>query len=494
MLFSDAAMTELCSLLKAEGPYMKSLPKLSLLALVCLCPDSDSHMGSAANGFAAHVGRKSIVTKEAALKCVNMLRSTSNNVLLQYRAADKEKTFESTVKLMLMPEFCVPYAFHLLLMRPETPSTNDMMAGDEEEAKHKMLHKRLKWLYDPLVLSLGDGADNISFLLRQAEILGTKYNPLSTISESDNITLSAKLKIVSASARDVLLKLVKKDVNLTTYPGSIQIPGSYFALATTRSPTSLSQTTGSMKSILTPPRSDGKNINSMDSGKKNVHFQEVDDDEVSFASSTENKNVGLAQSKRNNPSDFHINLSPIVQSDSPESSARSGSQHSHRSKRNRRSSRTPDITSTSSQDDSFVNSPIAISDRKSDGKSMAVSEQKIMRKRRQDQMSLARKSKTPKIVKSKDQSNSFRNNKDSLETRNKENVENFEFDDTLEQRSDGSKTETTVRNRRKSVPVTVAKSSRQSKYKKPTPPSVSSLESPVASRLLPVRRTKRRSK
>lgn len=482
----DAAMTELCSLLKAEGPYMKSLPKLSLLALVCLCPDSESHVGTVANGFAAHVGRKSTFTKEAALKCVNMLRSTSNNVLLQYRAADKENIFESKVKMMLMPEFCVPYAFHLLVMRPETPATYDKISDDNEEAKHKMLQKRLKWLYDPLVLSLGDGADNISFLLRQAELLGTKYNPLTTRSECDSDTLSAKLKVISSSARDILLKLVKKDVNLTTYPGSIQIPGSYFALATARSPTSLLDSTGSTKPILSPPRIDENNVDFVDSGKKSVHFQEVDDDEVSFASSTEKNHSRSKRSRRNNPDDFNINLSPIAQSDSPASSARSGSQFSHRSKRSR-SSRTPDVKSMSSKDESIVDSPIVISRRKSRDDAKAVSDDKFAQRRKQDRKSLESKGK-------KSKSDSFGNRKDGSGIKNKENVENFEFDDASEQQIDVSKTKTTARNNRKSV-VTVAKSSRQAKYKQAKiSPSVSSLESPVNMKSVPIRRSNRRSK
>lgn len=454
-------MTELCSLLKAEGPYMKSLPKLSLLALVCLCSDSDSHVGTAANGFAAHVGRKSMITKEAALKCVNMLRTTSNNVLLQYRAADKENFFESKVKMMLMPEFCVPYAFHLLVMRPETPSTYDKMSDHNEEAKHKMLQKRLKWLYDPLVTSLGDSADNISFLLRQAEILGTKYKPLSSRPEYDGATFSAKLKVISSSARDVLLKLVKKDVNLTTYPGSIQIPGSYFALATARSPTSLLESKASMNPILSPPKSYEKNFDFVDSGKKSVHFQEVDDDEVSFASSTGNYNSRSKRSKRSNPDDFNINLSPIAQSDSPDSSGRSSSQQSYRSKRNR-SSRTPDITSMSSKDDSVVDSPIVSSRRNS---------------------------------RDNTKSKSFGKRKESTRTKNKENVKNFEFDDTSEQHIGRLMTKTAAQNSRKLVPVKVATSSRQSKYKKQeTPPSVSSLESPVNLKSVPVRRSNRTSK
>ena len=85
-----------------------------------------------------------------------------------------------------MPEYIVPYAMHLIAFREETPyvggksglsqpSQNDH--GEVDEAGHRVLKKRLKHLFDPLVLSLGDSADNISFLLRMTERL-SKYEPV----------------------------------------------------------------------------------------------------------------------------------------------------------------------------------------------------------------------------------------------------------------------------------------------------------------------------
>eukprot|EP00957_Ditylum_brightwellii_P140653 10714410-Ditylum_brightwellii.AAC.1 len=82
--------------------------------------------------------------------------------------------------MMLMPEFAVPYALHLLAFRRETPSagaaeasatltqisqSSDRSDDNEdkeefvianEEARQKMLRKRLKWLFEPLVQSLGE--------------------------------------------------------------------------------------------------------------------------------------------------------------------------------------------------------------------------------------------------------------------------------------------------------------------------------------------------
>eukprot|EP00985_Skeletonema_marinoi_P018887 scaffold10684_cov58-Skeletonema_marinoi.AAC.1 len=75
-----------------------------------------------------------------------------------------------------MPEYCVPYALHLLAFRHETASAAGTLAGEDdsdaemeadelaqsEEASEKRLKKRLKFLFDPLIQSLGERADNVS--------------------------------------------------------------------------------------------------------------------------------------------------------------------------------------------------------------------------------------------------------------------------------------------------------------------------------------------
>ena len=171
-----------------------------------------------------------------------------------------------------MPEYCVPFAIHLLSLRRETPSAGGIVVGmpgatqlaasessDEDgfvlddSAHQKILRKRLKWLFEPLVLSLGDSADNISFLLRMTEIIGSQFQPrdahahtgnemvlsnyddssatsqLQRSGEGANVALrTAKMKTTCAAARDVLLTFVKKDVNLTPYPGQIEVPTSVF--------------------------------------------------------------------------------------------------------------------------------------------------------------------------------------------------------------------------------------------------------------------------
>jgi hypothetical protein len=278
----DKVMEELGLMLTGHGKYGKvngatqaMAPRLRFLALIALCTDGDhgaDHSGS--NGNAANVGKRSSNTKENATKCVGSLRKICEATAAQSRAMGEgaAKRFENEIKVMLMPEYVVPYAFHLLAFRRETPSAGGAAYSkstgltqtsqeDElyevDEGQQRVLRKRLKWLFDPLVQSLGDSADNLSFLLRMTELMGKQFLPVGlardggkgkapfrlslggsdsedekdvydeVMEEKAELAVS-KLKIVCAAAREVLLSYVKKDVNLTTYPGTIQLPGALF--------------------------------------------------------------------------------------------------------------------------------------------------------------------------------------------------------------------------------------------------------------------------
>ena len=281
----DGVMEELSMMLIGGGEYGKDIscgrpspPSLRFVAMVTLCIDVDHGAGhSGANANAANVGKRSLTVKTAAMQGISNLRKIADTFLAQCRSrgAAAEHRFESCYKMMLMPEYSVPYALHLLSFRRETPSaggyngsglTQPSTQPDEEEAfvsvdeenQHKVLRKRLKWLFEPLVHSLGDGADNISFLLRMVDLLGNNYQPkafnggsqVASSPMSPNSLLSeenveqetdtarksaalgaAKLKTICVAAREVLLSFVKKDVNLTPYPGAIQLPGNLFGRA-----------------------------------------------------------------------------------------------------------------------------------------------------------------------------------------------------------------------------------------------------------------------
>ena len=284
----DGIMEEFSMLLMNKGSFghdvtfgRPMIPNLRFLAMVTLCIDADHGAGhSGANANAANVGKRSANMKAAASTCITNLRNTSEGTRIHFqsRGAAAEQHFENSVKMKLMPEYSVPFALYLLSFRRETPSAGgttgsgltqplttqpddeeDVFVSMDEENQHKVLRKRLKWLFEPLVQSLGDGADNISFLLRMVDLMGNNYQPISFVEDSrvasspvsigsvvtetsvdravdravDPAAKSAalgaaKLKTICVAAREVLLSYVKKDVNLTTYPGGIQLPMNIF--------------------------------------------------------------------------------------------------------------------------------------------------------------------------------------------------------------------------------------------------------------------------
>jgi len=282
----ESAIEELSNMQLGKGYFAASqevdamAPSLRFVAMSVFCADGDGHrVHSVANGNAANVGKLSLQMKSSTLQAVLQLRKTCEQVLNGCRQAGKEaeRQFEYNLKMKVMPEYAVPFAIHLLCLRRETPSAggsvpgvpgltqpvedvkdNSDDEGDDEYtiddmAQQKMLRKRLKWLFEPLVESLGSGADNISFLLRLSEMIGSHHQPVelhtakqtAKLSQSDEsfeslglspgspevrnrALLVAKLKTTCLAAREVLLSFVKKDINLSTYPGQVFLPSSLF--------------------------------------------------------------------------------------------------------------------------------------------------------------------------------------------------------------------------------------------------------------------------
>ena len=113
-------MIELSQMLRGEVRYLHgssaSAPSLRILAFISLCPDSNNNT-SESNEIVANN------TKAAAQQCVSSLRLACEAILLQCRAISRaaEQNFENKLKMRLMPEYSVPYAFHLLAHHPETP-------------------------------------------------------------------------------------------------------------------------------------------------------------------------------------------------------------------------------------------------------------------------------------------------------------------------------------------------------------------------------------
>lgn len=300
----EALLEEFARFLRGAGVYgidgsglAAQAPPLRFVALVALCSDGDHGLeNDAANANAANVKELASQVKNAVLHCVNDLRTTCDNLYAQCRAGGKESEmkFESHFKMLIMPEYMVPYALHLLSHRRETPiaadappqrdeedeQDNSLLAVDEE-SQNRVLRKRLKLVFDPLVQSLGEGADNISFLLRMSEIVGKQYRPVdvapgSSKAASSSFRLSVgpdssqdtkaladestrermlqgKLQTICLAAQEVLQSYIKKDVNLSPYPGMIRLPASLFrkapAFANHKTRSSISSTSQSSHAL-----------------------------------------------------------------------------------------------------------------------------------------------------------------------------------------------------------------------------------------------------
>jgi hypothetical protein len=162
-----SVMDELSAMFTGRGKFRAlssapMAPSLRFVSLVTLCADRDGQN-----------------VKNAASSVIKQLRMTCQSVQAQCRQQGRiaEKNFENRLKMLLMPEYSVPYALHLLVFRRETAfAAGTLMENNDsedegdalvetmhtQEANQKILKKRLKWLFDPLIQSLGAGADNVS--------------------------------------------------------------------------------------------------------------------------------------------------------------------------------------------------------------------------------------------------------------------------------------------------------------------------------------------
>jgi hypothetical protein len=261
---------------------MPMAPRLRFVAMSVLCIDGSHGSHSRGNGNAANIGKFVKNQKGNVNGSIEKLRNIYESSAAQYRAQgpQAEKQYETRIKATVMPEYAVPYAFHLLSYRHETPSNTGSGSSknkdDEEfeigEGGQKVLKKRLKAIYDPLVLQLGASADNISFLLRMAELLAKSYQPIGfssagSGSSDDGKKERNKLTNICATAREVLLSYVKTDANLDTHPGAILIPGNLFRKLENRkrSVNTLSSSTAGSSPILDAMM---QNEDSSDLGKR----------------------------------------------------------------------------------------------------------------------------------------------------------------------------------------------------------------------------------
>ncbi len=251
LVVRKAVIEELGLMITCNGKFAATqglgamAPRLRFVSMSVFCIDGSQGFHSRANGNAANIGKNINKHKRDIAESISYLRKVyeENAALCQAQGREAEERFETFTKLTVMPEYSIPYAMHLLACRDETPSSArsgrrnvEKVIDDDDyeidETGQKVLRKRLKSLYDPIVLQLGASADNISFLLRMAEMLAKSFQPIGCPSfSSENHGCEKeqdKLTNVCATAREVLLSYIKKDVNLDTHPGAIRMPGNLF--------------------------------------------------------------------------------------------------------------------------------------------------------------------------------------------------------------------------------------------------------------------------
>lgn len=224
-----SVIMEFNAMTRASKPYSNA-PSLRLLAMAVSLQDDCSSV------------------KNAVTDCVHQLRATCE--LLQ---SQNPTLFDSKYKVKLMPEYALPYSLYLLahVHAPVVDSSDADNCGNdnvyeadatdvESSSSNKKLtmriQKQLRMILDPLVQSPTGEADNISFLLRIMEMIGHSYSirccsaadKTTTATKSNNRRLNDTLKRVCRVGRDMLLKGVKHDSQLTAYPHHIQLPANLF--------------------------------------------------------------------------------------------------------------------------------------------------------------------------------------------------------------------------------------------------------------------------
>ncbi|KAG7362780.1 hypothetical protein IV203_026140 [Nitzschia inconspicua] len=244
----SAMMEELGEMLTANGKYAASFgqgamaPRLRFLAFAVLCTDGDHNANhSPANGGAANVGKHIHNVLGNAHGCVSHLRRVYEAGAAQARAngEEAEKRYQTFTKVTVMPEYSVPFAFHLLAFRRETPpaesgrkkGTDEDYVGEismrSDDKAVATLTKRIRNLFE-ILTATADG-NNVSFLLRMTEIISAKNPKLGIRETEDGEVSQRKLLKVCQVSREVLLSLVKRDDNLTAFPGQIFIPVNLFS-------------------------------------------------------------------------------------------------------------------------------------------------------------------------------------------------------------------------------------------------------------------------
>ena len=124
----------------------------------------------------------------------------------------------------IIPESIFPYVLYLLSYHPNFPSTFDREA---DKKQFKVLDKSIKMMIDILLETLGNHADNISFLLKQIHMITQYYED-----RCDPANLG--LPYIAKRANQYVNEQIRTAENLQAYPGDVLLPMEIYQLSSAK--------------------------------------------------------------------------------------------------------------------------------------------------------------------------------------------------------------------------------------------------------------------
>jgi len=197
---------------RLRGEHLKRMSVLAESA--AQLSNSGDKSGSGSGGRSGGVGGNmdASLALDATLNGSMMLDHEGhhrNGQVMSDEAAALE-TQRRCLNTTLMPEYAVPYAIHLLTHHPDFPEDSS------DTQRVKTVERHLKALLEPLIVSLGAEADNVSFLLQMFDMVMQHEDALD--GDADRVLLLCSV------GKKCLKKMIKNPENVKPYPGHIYLP------------------------------------------------------------------------------------------------------------------------------------------------------------------------------------------------------------------------------------------------------------------------------
>ena len=160
------------------------------------------------------------IAEQGLMFAVRRLRSTHDG--LCGLAIEKNSDKLRALAEINMPETVLPYVLHLLSYHPDFP-TSSSIEDEADKRRLKGITKNLRMVTDTLLNSLQDDIGNLSFLLKQVNMISQHYEDST---DSENIGLN----FVTILATKILSEKIKTQENVLAYPGDVRLPIELFQL------------------------------------------------------------------------------------------------------------------------------------------------------------------------------------------------------------------------------------------------------------------------